>query len=169
MKPNSPVHTLTTLLACSLVACSPQPDSLAANAHVALIGPRGGEIQGPNGSVLSVPAGVFPAPTPVAIVLPPVGSTPALPAHMSAVGATYDVLPHETQFASFATVSIPFDPNQVPTALAPLLLRASDGPNAEWQPVTAAQAISGARMQAPLRSAGAFVVVVPSIPPTQGD
>jgi hypothetical protein len=169
MKPNSPAHTLTALLACSLAACSPQPDTQTANIQVALIGPRGGAIQGPNGSELLVPAGAFPTPTPVAIVLPPVGSTPALPAYMTAVGATYDVLPHETQFASFATVSIPFDPNQVPTALAPLLLRASGGPDAEWRSVTAAQAISGARMQAPLRSAGAFVVVVPSIPPTQGD
>jgi hypothetical protein len=104
---------------------------------------------------------VFPVPTPVAIVLPPVGSTPALPARMTAVGATYDVLPHDTLFTSLATVSIPFDPMQVPPTLTPLLLSINGGPNAEWQPVTAAQAIAGARMQAPLRSAGAFVVVVP--------
>ncbi len=164
MRPLAAHPIALTLLICSLIACSSKPGEADLSVYVALIGPRGGTIQGPNGAELSVPAGSFQAPTPVALVLPPVGSTPPLPPHVTAVGATYDVVPHATQFSPLATVSIPFDATQVPTASTPLLLSAAAQPDGQWTAVVEAQAAGDGHMRAPVPGAGAFVVVIPTIP-----
>jgi hypothetical protein len=164
MRPLAVRQTVLTLIVVGLSACSPAPRDSDLSARVALIGPQGGSIQGPNGAELLVAAGSFEAPTPIALVLPPVGSTPALPSNVIAVGATYDVVPHAIQFSPVTVVSIPFDRTQVPAALTPHLLSATSVLDGQWQAVANGQHVGDGHIRAPVSMAGAFVVVVPVDP-----
>lgn len=167
LRPRRSSASLAALLGCLLTGCSapaPTERGPASGADRAVrLGPAGGTVGGPNGALLQVPAGALTEPLSLALILPPVGSNPALPPDMATVGATYAVVPSGGRFAAPVTVTVPFDPAQVPTGAVPRLLKSSGGARPDWQAARNATA-SGRYMQAQVRERGAFVVVVP-LPP----
>lgn len=160
------VPLLVPLLA-ALVGCparAPEAVGTPPAGASAYIGPAGGSLQGPNRAAVLIPAGALRADTTLSLELPVVGSSPALPERLVAVGATYALTPRDLEFAEPAVVSIPFDPAQVPSGTQPRLLVSSGADNAGWRPLPGA-APRGNFMTAGIEQAAAFVVVVRVDPP----
>jgi hypothetical protein len=151
---------LTVALACA--CCDAHPQSAPAPApvepRVLTIGPDGGRVPGPNGAEAVLPPGALAENTRVELVLPPVGTTPPLPPNIATVGATYALGPSDLHLSQSATVSIPFDPAQVPAQSA-VRLYAASSTDGVWHQVAAAYASDG-RINATIASAASFVVVV---------
>ena len=155
-------------LACLLIGlhvagCRQHADSTEAArgilAPVFLVGADGGSVGGPGGSRLQIPAGALTSPVQVRFGLPPVGSNPALPSGVAAVGATYAVIPADLAFASPVIVEIPFDPAQVPCGAHLQLLRTGRVVTDGWRAVPGAE-LRGNTLRAAAADGGAFVVVV---------
>jgi uncharacterized delta-60 repeat protein len=77
------------------------------------VGPAGGTVTGTSGGQVVIPAGALAQNVTIAITQSSTGA-PALPAGHVAVGSMFAFTPHGTSFSSPATVTIPFDPAQVP-------------------------------------------------------
>lgn len=154
-------------LAAQLIGCGDSSGTAPAAmaAHTASkVGHDGGTLTGPNGAGAVIPPGALAADLPLAIGLPPVGTNPALPSSVAAVGATYALTPRGTEFATPVAIAIPFDPAQVPSGASVRLLRTSGEVNEGWSEVDGARP-SGNVVKARASSAATFVVVVRIDPP----
>jgi len=75
------------------------------------IGPAGGTVTNGMAKVV-IPAGALSLDTQIAVEQTSTGA-PALPAGVTPVGEIYAFTPHGTTFAVPATITLPFDPNNV--------------------------------------------------------
>jgi DNA-binding beta-propeller fold protein YncE len=91
------------------------------------IGPAGGAVVGLYGAQLSIPAGALSSTVTITVTRDST-SAPAFPLPgVDAVGATYEITPHGTPFALPATISIPFDPAQLPADAVVKMYKAEQG------------------------------------------
>ncbi len=109
-------------------------------APVPMIGSAGGTVAGPAGAQVVVPAGALPQPTAVAVAQSSAGA-PALPAGLAAAGPVFAFTPHGTAFALPATVTLPFDANQVPAGATPVLYKTDAA--GQWNAVPGASLNAG--------------------------
>jgi hypothetical protein len=86
----------------------------------------------------------------------------SLPAGVERVGAVYALTPHDTTFAAPVTVTIPFDPAQVPAGRTVQLQKTNDAARTVWGSVAGATA-SGSTVSAQLTS---FSDLFPALAPT---
>lgn len=93
------------------------------------IGLSGGTVQGIDGTSVVVPPGALPAASTLAIARD-ASEAPPLPAALRAVGSTYAITPHGTQFSLDATVNIPFNPAFLRPGERPILLKGD--PDGDW-------------------------------------
>lgn len=115
------VGTVALLLAaCGSGGDTPQPDAQAPVTQT--VGSAGGTINGPSGIVLTIPPGALAADTPITIAVDAAGAPP-LPSGTASVGSTYSVTPHGTTFGVPVTISVPFDPSQLPAGQEPALIK----------------------------------------------
>jgi hypothetical protein len=139
MRPAFVEALFVALLGVAVAACA--SDDAPVAPPLPGIGPAGGTVTGPDGSKVVVPAGALATNTPIAIAKSSAGA-PALPAGVEAVGGMYAFTPHGTSFAVPVTVSVPFDPVQVPADATALLAKtnaARDG----WEVVANASIEAG--------------------------
>lgn len=104
------------------------------------IGPTGGTVSGPNGSQIVVPPNALAQATSIAIAQSGAGA-PALPAGMAMAGQMYAFTPHGTTFSTAATITVPFDPSQVPAGAQVMLLK-TNAAQTGWENVSGAS-VSG--------------------------
>ncbi len=117
---------LVIALAASLAACGgghPMPPPPAEGS--ATLDASGGQVDGPDGVRLVVPAGALTAATTLRIARDGSGA-PELGGAM-AISPIYAVTPHGTAFAQSARISIPFRSADVAPGTQPVLLRAQPG------------------------------------------
>lgn len=129
------------------------------------IGPAGGTVSGPNGSSVVIPAGALSQNVDIAIAQSAAGAPP-LPPGVTPVGDVYAFTPHGTAFAQPATLTVPFNPSQVPSG-ATLVLYKTNAQQNGWEVVAGASA-NGSLMSGNVSSfswvfVGAVVVTAPSI------
>lgn len=86
------------------------------------IGSAGGTVTGPGGAQVVVPANALAQTTSVAVAQSSAGS-PALPSGFTSFSAVYELTPHGTTFAQPVSVTIPFDPAQLPAGAVPALFK----------------------------------------------
>jgi uncharacterized delta-60 repeat protein len=117
------------ILAVTLAGCggggggsSPAPAPAPAPVPAGTIGAAGGTVTGPSGSQVVVPAGALAQSTVIEIAASGAGAPP-VPAYAVAIGQAYAFTPHGTSFAKPATVTVPFDPAQLPAEEVPMLLK----------------------------------------------
>ena len=124
------------------------------------VGAAGGTVSGPNGAKVVIPPGALAVATPIVIEQSSAGAPP-LPAGFTASGPIFAFTPHGTTFVLPATVTLPFDPTQVPAGATPALYKT----NARnlWEPV--AGAVFGATSVSGDVTSFSFAQVV--IPPLQ--
>jgi len=77
------------------------------------IGSAGGMVTEPSGAKAVIPAGALTSNTAIAVTQTSAGAPP-LPAGVTAFGPIYAFTPHGTTFAAPVTITVPFDPGQVP-------------------------------------------------------
>jgi len=77
------------------------------------IGSAGGTVTGPASAQVVIPAGALSTDTQIAVTQSGAGA-PAIPAGITAVGDMFSFTPHGTTFAKPVTLTVPFDPAQVP-------------------------------------------------------
>ena len=123
-------------------------------------GSGGCSVAGPSGVGLTVPAGAIAQSTGIAITAVSAG-TPELPSALTPAGQKFAFTPHGTMFAQPVTITVPFDPGQVPAGATPALYKT----NAQWawEPV-AGSVVSGNSMSGQVTSFS--YVVVGFAPPT---
>ena len=125
------------------------------------IGSSGGALAHASGASVTIPAAALAANTSVAIETAPAGSGGALPG--VAVGSAFWITPHGQSFAQPVTVSIPFDPAQVPAGAQVSLLKTSNGANGPWIAVAGAS-VSGNRISGQVGSfSGLVAALLPQI------
>lgn len=143
------VRWLQSLLLCalllSLAACggdgTPAPSEGSAT-----VGAAGGQITGPDGVVVTLPAGALSADTTVRIARDSSGA-PALPEGLTALGSVYAITPHIPYLGVPATISLPFDASRLDSnGPAPEVLVAQ--PGGEWESLGTAVVADG-RITAP--------------------
>jgi hypothetical protein len=92
-----------------------------------MVGPAGGVVQGPDGIVLTVPAGALAASTCIRITAASGGAT-----GFQAVGPAYSFAPHGLQFDSPVSLTMPYEPALVPGSELALRLFMGDSPSGVW-------------------------------------
>jgi alpha-tubulin suppressor-like RCC1 family protein len=112
-----------------------------AQQNVPMVGPAGGTVSGPNGAQAVIPPGALASATPIAISQSSAGA-PAVPGGFNAFGPMYAFTPHGTSFAAPVTVTVPFDPAQVPAGATPVLYKTNA--RNQWEPVPGATINAGA-------------------------
>jgi hypothetical protein len=127
------------------------------------IGPAGGTVNGPGGSSIVVPANALAANTVIAIAQSSNGA-PALPAELEPAGDMFAITPHGTAFAVAATVTIPFDPADVPAGRTVQLMKTNAAQNG-WEAVAGATA-SGNTLAAQTSSLSWWLAALVAIGPT---
>jgi uncharacterized delta-60 repeat protein len=125
------------------------------------VGKNGGTVKGPDGAQVVIPAGALTRNVTIAVTQTSQGA-PALPEGLSTAGPMYAFTPHGTTFALPVTITIPFDPAQVPAGATPQLFKTTAGQTG-WEQVTSAT-VNGATMTAGISSFSYAVVVVPPAP-----
>jgi hypothetical protein len=106
------------------------------------IGSAGGAVSSASGAQVVVPAGALSGTVQIGVAEDDAGA-PALPAGAQVFGAMHAFTPHGTTFAIPATVSVPFDPAQVPAGATVQLLKTTGGAaRTGWQ-VVAGASVSG--------------------------
>jgi uncharacterized delta-60 repeat protein len=90
------------------------------------VGAAGGTVNGPAGSQVVIPAGALSQNVVITITQTTAGA-PALPGDVIAIGPMFAFEPHGTAFASPATVTIPFDPAQLPVGGTVTLYKTASG------------------------------------------
>lgn len=108
------------------------------------VGAAGGTVTGPSGAKVVIPAGALAKDTPIGIAQTGAGA-PALPSGTATFGPMFAFTPHGTVFAKPVTITVPFDPGQVPAGTTPVLLKtnAANG----WE-VVAGATVNGSLMTA---------------------
>jgi hypothetical protein len=158
---------LLVMVCSALAACRdavpPTPASAASRPPVR-IGAEGGTLTSVNGARLVIPRDALASEIAFAFGFTRVGSSPALPAGVMAVGPTYSLSPRDVVFRSPIEVAIPFDHTQVPEAARPQLLLAR-GVDAPWVPLGDAEPRDNT-LTGHASYSGDFVVVVPLAPDT---
>jgi hypothetical protein len=112
-------------LAAAISGCGGGGTPPASSEGSATIDAAGGEVSGPEGVRLVVPAGVLGAATTVRVARDGTGAPEFGGA--KAISPVYSVTPHGTAFAESARVGIPFAPDGVAPGTRPVLLRAQPG------------------------------------------
>jgi len=87
-----------------------------------VVGAAGGTVNGPSGTRVVIPAGALSAEVRILIEQTSVGA-PAVPGTFTAVGQMFAITPHGTVFAQPVTVTLPFDPAQLPAGRSPELYK----------------------------------------------
>lgn len=100
------------------------------------IGPAGGTVNGPGGSSIVVPPNALAANTVIAIAMSSSGA-PVLPAELEPAGDMFAITPHGTAFAVAATVTVPFDPADVPAGRTVQLMK-TNAAQTGWEAVAGA-------------------------------
>lgn len=114
------------------------------------IGPSGGTVTGSNGATIVVPAGALSQTVNLQITeINPASAN--LPAGAERVGAVYALTPHDTTFAVPVTVTVPFDPAQVPGGRSVTLQKTNDAARTVWS-VAAGATASGSMVSAQVSS-----------------
>ncbi|HSD69824.1 MAG TPA: hypothetical protein VLB07_09725, partial [Woeseiaceae bacterium] len=126
------------------------------------IGPAGGTVNGPAGSSIVVPANALAANTAIAIAQSSAGA-PALPAELEPAGDMFAITPHGTAFAVAATVTVPFDPADVPPGRTVQLMKTNAAQNG-WESV--ASTTSGNNLSAQTSSLSWWLAALVAIGPT---
>ena len=132
----------TGVLAASLlVACGGSDGPPPPSSGQATVSSAGGTVDGPDGVQLSIPDGVFTEDTTVRIARDGTGAPEA--GGLRLITPVYQVTPHGAQFDAPVRVVIPFDPAQLRSGTAPVIVRAQPGSNS-WEvlstDITGAQA-----------------------------
>ncbi|MFO1268088.1 MAG: Calx-beta domain-containing protein, partial [Rubrivivax sp.] len=149
--------TLTAmLLACGGATATTPPPPAAGTLDV---GPAGGTVAGPDGAQVVVPAGALSTAVTIEVRKAAAGA-PALPSGTTALGPTYEFLPHGLAFALPVTIKVPFDPALLPGAGATPTLYKTDAALAGYQALPAA-AVDGAAMTAPVSGFSFAQVALP--------
>lgn len=124
------------------------------------IGPAGGTVTGPGGAKVIVPPNALSQQTDIAVTQSSAGAPP-LPAGVTPVGEMFAFTPHGTTFASPVTVTVPFEPAQVPAG-ATLTLLKTNATQTGWEEVAGAT-VEGSSMSG---SVSAFSwILVSRLPP----
>jgi hypothetical protein len=154
---------LSVVLALGLAGCGGNSDGSNAPPPApapAGIGPSGGTVNGPNGASLTVPAGALATTVDLRIV--EIGAA-NLPAGVERVSAIYSLLPHGTNLTAPATLTVPFQPGQVPAGRNVELLKTTDAARAIWASVNGAT--NAASVTAGISTlSDAIVSLVPTLP-----
>lgn len=138
---NTPARILTPFVMLLLAACgggggsddsAPAPPPPPPPAGT-LIGAGGGTVTGPSGTSVVIPAGATSAQIRVLIEQSATGA-PALPAGATSIAPIFAITPHGAAFTAPVTVTLPFDPTQVPTGRSPQLFK-TNAQN-QWERVT---------------------------------
>lgn len=124
------------------------------------VGAAGGTVSGPAGSQVVIPAGALSQNVAIEIAQSNAGAPP-LPSNMQAAGQMFAFTPHGTSFATPATVTIPFDPAQIPQGETPLLYK-TNAAQTGWEPVAGAT-VNGATMTGQI--SGFSWILTSRIPP----
>ncbi|MGD9832327.1 MAG: Calx-beta domain-containing protein [Piscinibacter sp.] len=143
-----------------LAACGGGGGSPDAGPLVTRIGTTGGTATGPGGSQASVPAGALAQEVDIGIEASDDGAPP-LPTDATRIGTVYAFTPHGTTFAKPVSVTVPFDPAQLPAGSSPALYKTTAG-RAGWAEVTGA-VVNGSTMVGSVTSFSNFVVVIPPL------
>ena len=143
---------LASLVLAWLVACGgggtpPAPPAAQPFPPVTLDA-AGGQVDGPDGLRVVVPAGALAAPTSIALTEDDgrAPAWPSLPAGFSRVGPLYALTPHGTEFGAPAQLSLPRP--AVPAGAQVLLLK-TNAANDGWQQLDTEEGSDG-RVQAPI-------------------
>jgi uncharacterized delta-60 repeat protein len=122
------------MLACALAACggggadpAPAPGTM---------GPAGGTVTGPGGAQVVVPPGAVAQNIVISVEQSSAGA-PALPSGVTSVGEMFAFTPHGTRFAVPVTITVPFDPSQVPAGARPALYK-TNATRTAFEPVPGA-------------------------------
>ena len=115
------------------------PDAAPADAQVAtgavILGVQGGEVKGPGGARLLIPAGALSEPTAIGLSQIP---APAAVAGFAYTTAAYALTPDGLELARPVTLTLSFQGDKLPTGVAPwaqvVLLLKKDGPRAAGLP-----------------------------------
>jgi hypothetical protein len=137
------MSTLAVLLfagACALGACKTNEVSATTTNSSNAIGPTGGTAQGANGEELIVPGGALSTTVAFSLTEASVGTYPALPTGLSSAGPVFEFTPHGTQFATPATVRVPYT-TMPPSPSDLVLLQAEEGASS-WAPIPITATIS---------------------------
>ena len=156
--------TVCSALGACRDAVPPAPASAVARPTVR-IGAEGGTLTSVNGARLVIPRDAIAHDIDFDFGFTRIGSSPALPAGMMAVGPTYSLTPRDVVFRSPFEVAIPFNPTQVPEAARPQLLRARGATEAPWVALGDAE-LRDNTLTGHASYTGDFVVVVPLVPET---
>jgi uncharacterized delta-60 repeat protein len=126
---NTPARILTPLIFLFLAACGgggsdeetapPPPPPPPAGT---LIGSGGGTVTGPSGTSVVIPAGASAAQVRVLIEQTSTGA-PTLPTGATSIAPVFAITPHGATFTTPVTVTLPFDPTQVPLGSKPALYK----------------------------------------------
>jgi len=105
-------------------ALPPPPASVPAppTSVTQTIGSQGGTIAGPNGIVLTVPADALAVDTSITIAVDAAGAPP-LPSGSRLLAPLVSLTPHGTSFGVPVTLSVPFDPTQLPSGQHAFLIK----------------------------------------------
>jgi len=98
-----------------------------------VIGPAGGTVTGPSGTSVLIPAGALASDTRILIEVVTAGAPPT-PNGFTAGGQMFSFTPHGTTFAVPVTMTIPFDPAQVPAGQQPAFFK-TNAQN-QWEQIT---------------------------------
>lgn len=101
------------------------------------VGAAGGTINGPMGVSVTIPPNALGADTQITVAVDATGA-PALPSAGLAIGPLISLTPHGTTFGAPITVSVPFDPTQVPAGASLTLIKTNAAGDA-WQQLATGQ------------------------------
>jgi len=127
-----------------------------------MIGSGGGTATGPGGANVVIPASALAQNTAIAVAQSSTGA-PTLPTGVTTYGQIFAFTPHGTSFAAPVTMTVPFDPAQVPAGTTPVLYK-TNAAQSDWEVVTGATA-NGSSMTASVTSFSFAVVASPPPPP----
>lgn len=143
-----------------LAGCGGGGGSPDAGPQLTRIGASGGTASGPGGSQASVPASALAQEVDIGIEASDDGAPP-LPTDTTRIGAVYAFTPHGTTFSQPVSVTVPFDPAQLPAGSSPALFKTTAG-RAGWAEVPGA-VMNGSTMVGSVTSFSNFVVVIPPL------
>jgi uncharacterized delta-60 repeat protein len=126
------------------------------------IGSTGGTVTGPSGAQVVIPANALSQNTAIEVTQSNSGAPP-LPTGVTAVGPMFAFTPHGTTFATPATITVPFDPSQVPAGETVTLYKTNAAQNG-WD-VVAGATVNGSTMVGQVSS---FSHAVAGVPPKAG-
>lgn len=153
-----------TMVTVVLAACGggddPPPPAGPPPGSGNVIGPAGGTVTGPGGAQVMIPAGALAANATISIEQSSAGA-PALVGTFGAFGQTFAFTPHGIAFAAPATVTLAFDPAQVPAGRTPAMYKTNG--QGQWERVANAT-VGASTVSAPVTSFS--WIILGNLPPT---